>query len=98
VRAVHLGVGRFIPAEGSIRIISAPGDALMDMTAQPAAHGAVIVAVHALAVLLIAYLITLMRHRSGARRIRARLVPVQNHRMHFPDANPIAAPRKPHST
>jgi hypothetical protein len=97
VRAVHLGVRRFIAAEGPIRIISARCDALMAMIAQPAARGAVIVAVHALAVLLIACLIALVRHRSCARRIRARLVPVQNHRKHFPDANSIAAPRRPRS-
>ena len=35
---------------------------LMNMTAEPAAYGAAIVAVHALTFLLIAYLVTLMRH------------------------------------
>jgi hypothetical protein len=39
---------------------------LMDMTAVPAALGATIVAAHALAFLLIAYLVTLLRH--GRRR------------------------------
>jgi hypothetical protein len=34
----------------------------MAMTAQPAARGAVIVATHALAFLLTAYLVTLVRH------------------------------------
>jgi hypothetical protein len=38
----------------------------MEMTAEPAGRGAVIVALHALAFLLIAYLTTLLRH--GARR------------------------------
>ena len=44
-----------------------PGDqrahgSLMEMTAEPAGRGAAIVAAHALAFLLIAYLVTLLRH------------------------------------
>jgi hypothetical protein len=52
----------FITAEGPIRIINTHTGTLMDMTAEPAACGAAIVAAHALAFLLIAYLVTLMRH------------------------------------
>ena len=44
----------FIAAEGPIRVINARSSVLMDMTAQPAARSAVIVAIHALALLLIA--------------------------------------------
>jgi ABC-type multidrug transport system ATPase subunit len=57
----------FIAAEGPIRVINARSGVLMDMTAQPAARGAVIVAIHALALLLIAYLVTLLRHRGRTR-------------------------------
>ena len=39
----------FIAAEGPIRIINPNTGALMDMTAEPAAYGAAIVAAHALA-------------------------------------------------
>ena len=56
----------FIAAEGTIRIMNAHTGTLMDMTAVPAALGATIVAAHALAFLLIAYLVTLLRH--GRRR------------------------------
>jgi ABC transport system ATP-binding/permease protein len=52
----------FIGAEGPIRVINARTGALMDMTAEPAASGAAIVAAHALAFLLLAYLVTLLRH------------------------------------
>ena len=52
----------FIAADGPIRVISARTGALMDMTAEPAARGAAIVAAHALAFLLLAYLATLLRH------------------------------------
>ena len=52
----------FIAAEGPIRVINARSGALMHMTAQPAAAGCVIVAMHTLAFLLIAYLVTLLRH------------------------------------
>jgi hypothetical protein len=53
----------FITAEGPIRIMNAHTGTLMNMTAEPAAFGALIVGVHALTFLLIAYLVTLMRHR-----------------------------------
>ena len=52
----------FITAEGPIRIMNAHTGTLMNMTAEPAAYGAVIVAAHAFTFLLIAYLVTLMRH------------------------------------
>ena len=52
----------FIAAEGPIRMMNAHTGTLMDMTAEPAACGAAIVAAHALIFLLIAYLVTLMRH------------------------------------
>ena len=51
----------FIAADGPIEVINARTGALMAMTAQPAARGAVIVAAHALAFLLLAYLVTLLR-------------------------------------
>ena len=54
----------FITAEGPIRIMNAQTGMLMNMTAEPAAYGAAIVAAHALTFLLIAYLVTLMRHGS----------------------------------
>ena len=52
----------FIAADGPIRVINSRTGALMDMTAEPAGRGATIVAAHALAFLLIAYLVTLLRH------------------------------------
>jgi ABC-type multidrug transport system ATPase subunit len=52
----------FIAADGPIRVINTHTGALMDMIAQPAARGAAIVAAHALAFLLLAYLVTLLRH------------------------------------
>jgi ABC transport system ATP-binding/permease protein len=52
----------FIAADGPIRVINAHTAALMNMTAAPAALGAAIVAAHALAFLLLAYLVTLLRH------------------------------------
>ena len=57
----------FITAEGPIRVMNAHTGTLMDMTAEPAAYGAAIVAAHALAFLLIAYLVTLMRHGRRSR-------------------------------
>jgi ABC-2 type transporter len=56
----------FIAADGPIRMIDPRTGSLMEMTAEPAGRGAAIVALHALAFLLIAYLVTLLRH--GARR------------------------------
>jgi ABC transport system ATP-binding/permease protein len=56
----------FIAADGPIRMIDPSTGSLMEMTAEPAGRGAAIVALHALAFLLIAYLVTLLRH--GARR------------------------------
>ena len=58
----------FITAEGPIRIMNAHTGTLMNMTAEPAAYGAAIVAAHALTFLLIAYLVTLMRHGRHSRR------------------------------
>jgi len=52
----------FITAEGPVPIMNAHTGTLMDMTAEPAACGATIVAAHALTFLLIAYLVTLTRH------------------------------------
>jgi hypothetical protein len=43
-------------------MINARISALMDMTAEPAAHCAAIVAAHALAFLVLAYLVTLLRY------------------------------------
>jgi len=57
----------FITAEGPIRIMNAHTGTLMNMTAEPATYGAAIVAVHALTFLLIAYLVTLMRHGRHSR-------------------------------
>jgi ABC transport system ATP-binding/permease protein len=57
----------FIAAEGPIRMISTHTGTLIDMTAEPAAYGAAIVIAHALAFLLIAYLVTLMRHGRHSR-------------------------------
>jgi len=52
----------FIAADGPIRVINTHTGTLMDMTAEPAIRGAAIVAAHALAFLLLAYLVTLLRH------------------------------------
>ena len=57
----------FIAAEGPIRILSARTGTFVDMTAEPAVYGAVIVAAHALGFLLIAYLVTLLRHGRHSR-------------------------------
>ena len=57
----------FITAEGPIPIMNAHTGTLMNMTAEPAAYGAAIVAAHALTFLLIAYLVTLMRHGRRSR-------------------------------
>jgi ABC-type multidrug transport system ATPase subunit len=57
----------FITADGPIRIMNAHTGTLMDMTAEPAAYGAAIVAAHALTFLLIAYLVTLVRHGRHSR-------------------------------
>jgi hypothetical protein len=59
----------FIAAEGPIRIMNAHTGMLTDMTAAPAAYGAAIVAAHALTFLLIAYLVTLMRHGRHSRTV-----------------------------
>ena len=56
----------FIAAEGPIRAIDPHTGTLMDMTAEPAGRGAGVVVTHALAFLLIAYLVTIVRH-SGRR-------------------------------
>ena len=52
----------FIAVDGPIRVINAHTGTLMEMTAEPAGRGAMIVAAHALAFLLLAYLVTLLRH------------------------------------
>ena len=52
----------FIAADGPIRVINAHTGTLMDMTAEPAGRGATIIAAQALAFLLIAYLVTRLRH------------------------------------
>jgi ABC-type multidrug transport system ATPase subunit len=52
----------FIAAEGPIRLMNARTGTLIDMTAEPAGRGAAIVAAHALAFLLIAYFVTVLRH------------------------------------
>ena len=57
----------FIAAEGPIRVINAETGALTNMTAEPAGRGAAIVAAHALAFLLLAYLATKLRHGGRAR-------------------------------
>ena len=57
----------FIVAEGPIQTMSARTGTLMNMTAEPATYGAAIVAVHALTFLLIAYLVTLVRHGRHSR-------------------------------
>ena len=57
----------FITAEGPIRILNAHTGNLMDMTAEPTAYGAAIVTMHAVTFLLIAYLVTLMRHGRHSR-------------------------------
>ena len=43
---------------------------LMDMTAEPPARGTAIIALQALAFLLIAYLVTLLRHGGRSRAAR----------------------------
>jgi hypothetical protein len=60
----------FIAVDGPIRVINAPTGTLMDMTAEPAVRGATIVAVQALAFLLIANLVTLLRHGGRNRGTR----------------------------
>jgi ABC transport system ATP-binding/permease protein len=57
----------FITAEGPIGIMNAHTGTLVNMTAEPAAYGAAIVAAHALTFLLIAYLATLVRHGRHSR-------------------------------
>jgi ABC-type multidrug transport system ATPase subunit len=52
----------FITSEGPVRTMNPDTGTLMDMTAEPATYGAAIVALHTLAFLLSAYLVTLMRH------------------------------------
>lgn len=52
----------FIAADGPVRIISPQTGTLIGMSAQPVDLGAAIIGAHALGFLLIAYLITLLRH------------------------------------
>jgi hypothetical protein len=56
----------FIAAQGPIPVINPHTGAMMDMTAEPAGRSAVIIVGHALAFLLIAYFVMLVRH--GRRR------------------------------
>ena len=51
-----------IAADGPVRVINPRTGGLMDMAAEPAAHGATIVTAHALAFLLLACLAPLLRH------------------------------------
>jgi ABC-type multidrug transport system ATPase subunit len=62
----------FITAEGRVPIMNAHTGTLMDMTAEPAACGAAIVAAHAMTFLLIAYLVTLIRHGRRSRGTETR--------------------------
>lgn len=59
-----------IAADGPIRVINTHTATLADMTAEPTAGGAAIVAVQALAFLLIAYLVTLLRDGGRDRAAR----------------------------
>jgi ABC-type multidrug transport system ATPase subunit len=52
----------FIATEGPIQVVDAHTGTLVNMTAQPAGFSAAIVAAHAFAFLLLAYLVTLLRH------------------------------------
>jgi ABC-type multidrug transport system ATPase subunit len=56
----------FIAAEGPIQVIDAHTGRLINMTAQPAGFSATIVAAHALAFLVLACLVTLLRHGRGS--------------------------------
>ena len=56
-----------IAASGPIRTIDPSTGVLMNMTAEPAGRGALIIVAHALAFLLIAYLVMLLRHRPRKR-------------------------------
>ena len=56
----------FIAADGPIRVTDPRTGSLVEMTAEPAGRGAAIVALHALAFLLIAYLVMLRQARAGA--------------------------------
>ena len=58
----------FIAAEGPVRVIEPRTGLLTVMIAEPAGRGAAIVAAQALAFLLLAYLMTLLRHDSRKRR------------------------------
>jgi ABC-type multidrug transport system ATPase subunit len=62
----------FIAADGPIQVIDPRTGSLMRMAAEPAGRGAVIVAVQALAFLLIAYLVILLRHRARGRGVTRR--------------------------
>lgn len=57
----------FIAASGPMRAIDSHTGVLMNMAAKPAGRGAMIIVAHALAFLLIAYLVTLLRHRPRKR-------------------------------
>ena len=58
----------FIAAEGPVRVIEPRTGLLTEKIAEPVGRGAAIVAAQALAFLLIAYLMTLLRHDSRKRR------------------------------
>ncbi len=57
----------FIAVSGPIRVINPGTGVLMNMAAEPAGRGAAIIVAHALAFLLIAYFVTLLRHRPRSR-------------------------------
>ena len=56
-----------IAASGPIRTIDPRTGALMNMTSEPAGRGAMIIVVHTLVFLLVAYLVTLLRYRPRQR-------------------------------
>jgi hypothetical protein len=57
----------FIATEGPILVVSGHTGMVIDMTAQPVGLGATVVAAHALAFLLLAYLVTRLRHGGRSR-------------------------------
>jgi ABC-type multidrug transport system ATPase subunit len=57
----------FIAADGPIRVINAHTGTLMAMNAQPVGLSGAVIAAHALAFLLLAYLVTLLRHGGRSR-------------------------------
>ena len=68
----------FIDAEGPIQTMNAHTGTLTDMTAEPVAWGVVIVTVQALVFLLVAYMVTLMRHGKHSPVFRPSPIPVHS--------------------